>query len=88
LPGGLNNLFPKGNLGPRFWWRKVARLLPILKTSGFVCSVAKWLICRVSTAAQANRRASSQPVDLALRVDNFKIAFDAKLPIITNNYFG
>ena len=68
----------------RWSWRKVASFDDALKTSLFVCPVAKGFGLRVTTAAKTNRRSATQAEGFAVLVLNFKIPFDAYRAIVAH----
>ena len=69
--------------------RKITGLNRILKISLLVRAVAKWLVGRMSAAAQANRGAPRKAEGLAGRVYNLEISLDAQRAIICGrNFYG
>ena len=82
MPEALHNKV-RALLGARR--RKLTRLLLVLKTCGFVCAIAKRLVCGVSTAAKDDRAAASETIYLALHIDDFEIPFDAQRAVISNS---
>src|SRR5690349_291167 len=78
----------RGGLDLRFWRRKLASLLLVLKSGRLVGAIAKRLVGRVSTAAQSDGRASGQSIGLTLHVNQLDFAFHAQRTIVTNYNFG
>jgi hypothetical protein len=58
-----------------------------LKTGGFVRTVAKGLICRMTATAEPDCGAAAEPVWPSLHVDNLNFPFDTQRPIIPNDNF-
>ena len=50
-------------------------------------TIAKWLVLRLAAAAQADCGASSKSERLALRVQDFEVAFDTDIAIIVDGDF-
>jgi hypothetical protein len=72
----------------RFRRRKLASLLLVLESGGFVRSVAERLVCRVAAPAEREDCASGKAIGLALHVNEFDFAFDAQRAVITNDNFS
>ena len=71
-----------------FWGREFASDDCIGKSGSFVGAVAKRLVLGMATAAKRDGSAPSEPERLALRVDNFEVAFDADRSVGVNSDFG
>jgi hypothetical protein len=74
-------------LGLRWLRRKIPSLLLVLKTSGLVGTIAKWLARGVATAAKRNRFAAAKAVRLALHVEKFYFPFNAQGSVIADRDF-
>ena len=73
--------------GLRWLRRKLPGLLFVLKTSGLVGTIAKWLACRVATAAKRNRFAAAKTVLLTLHIEKFDFPFDTQGSVIADRDF-
>jgi len=69
----------------RGWRRKFARLLLVLKPSGFVRAIAKGFVRGVSATAKSDCRASAKTIGAALHVDEFTFALDTQWAVISNS---
>jgi hypothetical protein len=74
-------------LGLGWLRRKIPGLLLVLKTSGLVGTIAKWLACGVATAAECNRFAAAKAVRLALHIEKFYFPFNTQGSVIADRDF-
>ena len=58
-----------------------------LKAAGFMRAVAKRFFIAMAAAAQRNRRATGEIEFIALRIKNFKLAFDANVAVVVDGAF-
>src|SRR5579859_1856310 len=68
--------------------RKVLGFDDACKAAFLVRAVAKWLVGGVSTAAEGDGGAAVEAEDAPLRIDDFKIAFDANRAVIFDQNFS
>jgi hypothetical protein len=59
----------------------------VLKTSGLVGAIAKWLAGGVAATAKRNRFSTAKPVRLALHIDEFDFPFNAQRSVIADRDF-
>jgi len=71
----------------RFWRRQITGSYGVVEAGYVVGTIAKWLVLRVATAAQADSGASSKSERFALRVHDFKVAFHADIAVAVDSDF-
>jgi hypothetical protein len=74
-------------LGLGWLRRKIPGLLLVLKTSGLVGTIAKWLARGVATSAKRNRFAAAKAVRFSFHINEFDFPFEAQGPVIADRDF-